>query len=95
MSDYQIDNYKVDIYEWFTIPSVTLMLCIDGDITSIKVDNCFILMPKVIYLDARGDEGDGLLDLPKLAVKRVLAKLRSLMRDSSRERVRVPHMIVS
>ena len=38
------------------IPNLTLMLYIDGGITSIEVNNCFILMPEVIYLDARGDE---------------------------------------
>ena len=52
MGGYQIDNYEVDIYEWFTIPCVTLTLHIDGGITSVEGDNHFILMPKVIYLDA-------------------------------------------
>ena len=78
VSGYQIDNYKVDIYKRFTIPSVTLTLSIDGGITSIVVDNRFILMPKMIYLDARGDGGGGLLDLLELSVKRVLAELGSL-----------------
>ena len=52
MGGYQIDNYEVDIYERLTIPGVTLTLRINGGITSIKMDNLFILMPKVIYLDA-------------------------------------------
>ena len=52
MSGYQIDNYEVDIYEWFTISDITLMLRIDGGITSVKVNNCFIFMLEVIYLDA-------------------------------------------
>ena len=51
MGSYQIDNYEMDIYEWFTIPGVTLTLHIDGGITSFKVDNRFILMPEVIYLN--------------------------------------------
>ena len=55
MGGYQIDNYKVDIYELLTIPDVMLTFCIDGGITSIEVDNRFILMPEVIYPDVRGD----------------------------------------
>ena len=78
MDSYQIDNYEVDIYVRFTIHGVMLMLRIDGGIMSIKVDNCFILMSEVIYLDTRGDKGGGLLDLPKLSIKPVLAKLGSL-----------------
>ena len=74
MGGYQIDSYEVGIYE-LTIPGVTLTLRIDGYIASIVVDNSFILMPEVIYLNARGDGGDGLLDLPKLSIKGVLAKL--------------------
>ena len=81
MDGYQIDNYEVDIYEWFTIPSITLVLCIDGGITSTEMDNRFILMPKVICVDARGDGGGGLLDLLELSIKRVLAELRSLTRQ--------------
>ena len=42
----------MDIYEWFTIPDVELTLCIDGGITSMKVDNCFILMPEVMEVVA-------------------------------------------
>ena len=45
-------NYEVDIYEGFTIPGVTLSLRIDGGIMLIEVDDHFILMPEVIYLDA-------------------------------------------
>ena len=78
MDNYQINNYEVDIYERFTILGVTLTLRIDGGITSIKVDNRFILMPEVIYLDALGDGGGGQLDLPELSVKRVLSELGSL-----------------
>ena len=55
--------------------------CIDGGITSIEVDNRFILMLEVIYPDARGDGGGGLLDLPELSIKRVIAELGSLMRQ--------------
>ena len=51
MDSYQIDNYEVDIYVRFTIHGVMLMLRIDGGIMSIEVDNCFILMSAVIYLD--------------------------------------------
>ena len=69
MGDYQIDNYEVDIYELFTIPGITLMLRIDGGTMSTEVDNRFILMLEVIYLDARGDGGGGLLDLLELSVK--------------------------
>ena len=43
--------YEVDIYERFTIPGVTLTLRIDGGITSVEVDNRFIVMPEVTYLD--------------------------------------------
>ena len=51
VGSYQIDNYEVDIYERFTIPGVTLTLRIDGGITSVEVDNRFIVMPEVTYLD--------------------------------------------
>ena len=36
-------------------------------------------MLEVIYPDAGGDGGGGLLDLPELSVKRVIAELGSLM----------------
>ena len=62
------------IYERFTILGVTLTLRIDGGITSVEVDNRFILMRKAICLDAQGDGGGGLLDLPELSIKRVLAE---------------------
>ena len=70
MGGYQIDNY-----EGFIILGVTLLLHIDGGITSVEVDNHFILMREAIYLDDRGDGGGGLLKLPELSVKRVLAEL--------------------
>ena len=69
MDGYQIDNYEVDIYEQFTILGVMLTLRIDGGITSIEMDNHFILMPEVIYLDAQGNGSGGLLDLSELSVK--------------------------
>ena len=78
MGDYQINNYEVDIYKRFTIPSVTLTLRIDDGIMLVEVDNCFFLMFEGIYLDARGDGGGGLLDLPELSIKRVLLELKSL-----------------
>ena len=78
MGGCQIDNYEEDIMSMFTISRVTLTLHIDGGTTSIEVYNHFILMPKVIYLDARGDGGGGLLDLLELSVKRVLTELGSL-----------------
>ena len=51
MTGYQIDNYEVEIYERFTIYDTTLMLRIDGGITSVKVNNYFIFMFEAIYLD--------------------------------------------
>ena len=45
-------GYQIAIYERFTIPSVTLTLHIDGGITSIEVDNRFILMPEVMEVVA-------------------------------------------
>ena len=69
MVGYQIDNYEVDIYERFTIPDVTLTLRIDSGITSVKVDNRFILISEEIYLDAQGYGGGVLLDLHELSVK--------------------------
>ena len=52
MVGYQIDNYEVDIYERFTILGLKLTLRIDGGITSVEVDNRFILMPKVMEVMA-------------------------------------------
>ena len=69
MVGYQIDNYEVDIYERFTILDVTLTLRIDSGITSVEVDNRFILISEEIYLDARGYGGGVLLDLHELSVK--------------------------
>ena len=84
MGGYQIDNYEVDIYERFTIPSVTLTLCIDGGITSIKVDDCFTLMPEVIELAACST----FLNYP---LSESLPSSGHLS-DNSCERVRVPHL---
>ena len=73
-----MDGCQIDNYEQFTILGITLTLRIDGGITSIEMNNLFILMAEVIYLDARGDGGGSLLDFPKLFVKRVLIELWSL-----------------
>ena len=79
-----MDNYEVDIYEQFTIPNVILTLRIDDGITSVEVDNHFILMPKVVAYST-------FLNYP-------LSDSFSSSghsRDSSHERVWVPHMTVA
>ena len=87
MVGYQINNYEVDIYEQFTIPGVTLTLHIDGGITSVEVDNRFILMPEVMEVVAC------LTFLNYLSSESLPSSGHS--HDSSRERVQVPHMAVT
>ena len=56
------------------------------------MDNRFISIPEVIYLDARGDGGGMACStfLSSPSSESLLSSGHS--RDSSRERVRVPHM---
>ena len=86
MGDYQIDNYEVNIYELFTIPSITLTLSIDGGKTSVVVDNHFILMPEVMEVMAYST----FLNYP--SSESLSSSGHS--RDSSRKRVRVPNMTI-
>ena len=87
MGGYQIDNYKVGIYERFAIPGVTPTLRVDGGITSVEVDNRFISMLEVMEVVVCST----FLNYPS---SEFLSRLGH-PRDSSHERVRAPRMIVT
>ena len=77
----------MDIYEQFTVFGVTLTLRIDGDITSIEVDNLFILMLEIMEVVACSTF------LNYLSSESFSSSGHSC--DISCERVRVPHMIAT
>ena len=87
MGGYQIDNYKVGIYERFTIPGVTPTLRVDGGITLVQVNNHFISMLEVMEVVACST----FLNYPSSEFLSSLGHSRV----SSHERVRVPRLIVA